>query len=101
MPIPRLTDRQAESGAAPLGLHPHVEGKTIDKETGKPKKIMRDVINAMSEKLTSSYRWKWSFKERRCLIPMSSRDGWPKARNRTSCSVGRLLLRDASSAARS
>ena len=55
-----------------------VDGKTIDKETGKPKKIRRDVINAMSEKLTSSYMWKWSFRERRCLIPMSSWDEWPE-----------------------
>ena len=55
-----------------------VDGKTIDKETGKPKKVKRDVINAMSEKLTSSYMWKWSFKERRCLIPMSSWDEWPE-----------------------
>ena len=31
----------------------------------------------MSEKLTSSYMWKWSFKERRCLIPMSSWGEWP------------------------
>ena len=54
-----------------------VDGKTIDKETGQPKKIRRDVINAMSEKLTTSYMWKWSFKERRCLIPMSSWDEWP------------------------
>ena len=45
---------------------------TIDKATGQPKKIKRDVINTVSEKLISSYMWKWSFKERRCLIPMSS-----------------------------
>ena len=32
----------------------------------------------MSEKLTSSYLWKWSFAERRCLIPMSSWDEWPE-----------------------
>ena len=55
-----------------------VPGKTIDKATGQPKKIKRDVINAMSEKLTSSYLWKWSFHERRCLIPMSSWDEWPE-----------------------
>ena len=55
-----------------------VDGKTIDKETGQPKKIRRDVINAMSEKLTTSYMWKWSFKDRRCLIPMSSWDEWPE-----------------------
>ena len=30
----------------------------------------------MSEKLTTSYMWKWSFAERRCLIPMSSWDEW-------------------------
>jgi putative SOS response-associated peptidase YedK len=55
-----------------------VDGKTIDKATGKPKKVKRDVINAMSEKLTSSTMWKWSFKERRCLVPMSSWDEWPE-----------------------
>jgi putative SOS response-associated peptidase YedK len=55
-----------------------VDGKSIDPHTGKPKKVRRDVINAMSEKLLSSYLWKWSFKERRCLIPMSSWDEWPE-----------------------
>ncbi len=35
-----------------------VPGKTIDKATGEPRKVRRDVINAMSEKLTSSYMWK-------------------------------------------
>ena len=55
-----------------------VPGKTIDKATGEPKKVRRDVINAMSEKLTSSYLWKWPFAERRCLIPMSSWDEWPE-----------------------
>ena len=42
-----------------------VDGKTIDKATGQPEKIKRDVIDAMSEKLISSYLWKWSFKVRR------------------------------------
>jgi hypothetical protein len=37
------------------------------------------VINAMSEKLTSSFMWKWSFAERRCLIQMSSWDERPEA----------------------
>ncbi len=55
-----------------------VDGKTIDKATGKPKKLAKPVINAMSEKLTSSFMWKWSFAERRCLIPMSSWDEWPE-----------------------
>ncbi len=55
-----------------------VDGKTIDRATGKPKKIRRDVFNAMSEKLTTSHFWKWSFRERRCLIPMSSWDEWPE-----------------------
>ena len=55
-----------------------VDGKSIDKTTGQPKRIRRDVINAMSEKLASSYLWKWSFRERRCLIPMSSWDEWPE-----------------------
>ena len=55
-----------------------VDGKTIDKTTGQPKKIKRDVINAMSEKLTTSFMWKWAFKERRCLIPMSSWYEWPE-----------------------
>ena len=55
-----------------------VDGKSIDPTTGRPKKLRRDVINAMSEKLTSSYLWKWAFRERRCLIPMSSWDEWPE-----------------------
>jgi putative SOS response-associated peptidase YedK len=55
-----------------------VDGKSIDPSTGRPKKVRRDVINAMSEKLQSNYLWKWSFKERRCLIPMSSWDEWPE-----------------------
>ena len=54
-----------------------IDGKTIDQATGRPRKVRRDVINAMSEKLLSSYLWKWSFEERRCLIPMSSWDEWP------------------------
>lgn len=53
-------------------------GKAIDKATGKPKKVRRDVINAMSEKLTTSFMWKWAFAERRCLIPMASWDEWPE-----------------------
>ena len=65
-----------------------VDGKTIDKTTGQPKKLRRDVINAMSEKLTSSYMWKWSFKERRCLIPMSSWDEWPRDRRRQATRAG-------------
>ena len=55
-----------------------VNGKTIDRTTGELKKVRRDVINAMSEKLTSSYLWKFAFKERRCLVPMSSWDEWPQ-----------------------
>ena len=54
-----------------------VDGKTIDQATGVPKKVRRDVINAMSEKLMTSSMWKRSFKDRRCLIPMSSWDEWP------------------------
>ena len=53
-------------------------GKSIDKATGKPKQVVKPVINAMSEKLTSSYLWKWSFLDRRCLVPMSSWDEWPQ-----------------------
>ncbi len=55
-----------------------IDGKSIDKASGQPKKIRRDVFNAMSEKLASSYAWRFSFKERRCLIPMSSWDEWPE-----------------------
>ncbi len=55
-----------------------VDGKTIDKATGKPKKIRRDVINAMSEKVATNYMWRFAFAERRCLIPMSSWDEWPE-----------------------
>jgi putative SOS response-associated peptidase YedK len=54
-----------------------VNGKTLDAE-GRPKKVRRDVYNAMSEKLLTSYAWKFSFQERRCLIPMSSWDEWPE-----------------------
>ena len=32
----------------------------------------------MSEKLTSSFTWRFAFKERRCLVPMSSWDEWPE-----------------------
>ena len=53
-----------------------INGKTIGPD-GRPKKIHKPGINAMSEKLTSSHAWKWSFAERRCLIPMSSWDEWP------------------------
>lgn len=60
------------------GFLMEVAGKTIDKSTGKPKKVRKSVINAMSEKLTTSYMWKWSFRERRCLIPMTSWDEWPE-----------------------
>ena len=35
-----------------------VDGNSIDKETGKPKRIKRDVINAKSEKLTTGFMWK-------------------------------------------
>ena len=55
-----------------------VAGKTIDKATGKSKKVRRDVINAMSEKLISKFMWKFAFEDRRCLVPMSSWDEWPE-----------------------
>ena len=55
-----------------------VNGKSIDVATGKPKKVRRDVFNALSEKLASSFTWRFAFKERRCLIPMSSWDEWPE-----------------------
>ena len=56
-----------------------VNGKKIDPATGMPNKVRRSVINAMSEKLTSSFTWRFAFQERRCLIPMSSWDEWPEA----------------------
>ena len=51
----------------------------------------------MSEKLTSSYLWKWSFAERRCLVPMSSWDEWPetaagKQRVRVSMSAAPVFV---------
>jgi putative SOS response-associated peptidase YedK len=55
-----------------------VNGKTIDPATNQPKKVRRDVFNAMSEKLTSSFQWRFAFQERRCLVPMSSWDEWPQ-----------------------
>ncbi len=53
-----------------------VDGKTLGPD-GRPKKIRKSVINAMSEKLATSFMWKGSFKARRCLVPMSSWDEWP------------------------
>lgn len=80
LPIVRLNERdRLIAELRRWGYILMVDGKSIDKATGKPKKVKRDVINAMSEKLTTSYLWKWSFKERRCLIPMSSWDEWPEA----------------------
>ncbi len=79
MPILRLDeDGQLIPELRRWGFIMQVDGKTINKATGQPKKLAKAVINAMSEKLTSSYMWKWSFKERRCLIPMSSWDEWPE-----------------------
>lgn len=45
-----------------------VNGKSIDPASGKPKKVSKDVFNAMSEKLTTSFTWRFAFKERRCLL---------------------------------
>ena len=60
MPIVRMNDEgKLIAELRRWGFILMVDGKTIDKETGQPKKIRRDVINAMSEKLTSSYMWKW------------------------------------------
>ena len=79
MPVIRL---DAEGRPCPAsmrwGFILMVDGKTIDKATGEPKRVRRDVINAMSEKLTTSSMWKRSFAERRCLVPMSSWDEWPQ-----------------------
>lgn len=80
-PMPVIRRDEAGNLTAELrrwGYIIQVDGKTIDKTTGLPRKLRRDVINAMSEKLTSSYMWKWSFNQRRCLIPMSSWDEWPE-----------------------
>ena len=55
-----------------------VNGKSIDPKTGLPKKVRKDVFNAMSEKLFTSHAWRYAFKDRRCLIPMSSWDEWPE-----------------------
>ena len=55
-----------------------VNGKKIDPATGLPNKVRKSVINAMSEKLTTSFTWRFAFNERRCLIPMSSWDEWPE-----------------------
>lgn len=55
-----------------------IDGKSIDPLTGKPKKVRKDVFNAMSEKLTSSFTWRFAFTKRRCLVPMSSWDEWPE-----------------------
>ena len=55
-----------------------VNGKKIDAVIGMANRVRRSVINAMSEKLTSSFTWRFAFQERRCLIPMSSWDEWPE-----------------------
>lgn len=79
MPIIRRdSDGQLVTELRQWGFIMSINGKTIDPATGQPKKVRRDVFNAMSEKLTSSFMWKWSFKERRCLIPMTSWDEWPE-----------------------
>ena len=79
MPIVRRNERdKLVADLRRWGYILMVDGKTIDQATGAPKKVKRSVINAMSEKLTSSYLWKWSFRDRRCLIPMSGWDEWPE-----------------------
>ncbi|MGI9024588.1 MAG: SOS response-associated peptidase [Burkholderiaceae bacterium] len=79
MPIIRFTEHgKLIAELRRWGFILMVNGKAIDKATGQQKKIVKPVINAMSEKLTTSYMWKWTFKERRCLIPMSSWDEWPE-----------------------
>jgi|GEM_PF-1714595 len=93
MPIVRLNERdKVIAELRRWGYILMVDGKSIDQETGKPKKIKRDVINAMSEKLTSSYLWKWSFKERRCLIPMSSWDEWPEVSHGSAAGKQRVRV---------
>ena len=78
MPVIRLDEEgQLVPDLRQWGFIMMINGKSLDAD-GKPKKVRRDVFNAMSEKLTSSFTWKWSFKERRCLIPMSSWDEWPE-----------------------
>lgn len=78
MPILRRNDDgQLAPELRQWGFILQINGKTLDAD-GRPKKVRRDVFNAMSEKLTSSSAWQWSFQERRCLIPMSSWDEWPE-----------------------
>ena len=97
MPIVRLNDDgKMLAELRQWGFIMMINGKTLDAE-GKPEKVRRDVFNAMSEKLTSSFTWKWSFKERRCLIPMSSWDEWPetgagKQRVRVSMPAERVFM---------
>ncbi len=79
MPILR---RDADGALVPdlrrWGFIIRVDGKSTDRTTGKPKKLRRDVFNAMGEKLASGSLWRCPFRERRCLVPMSSWDEWPE-----------------------
>jgi putative SOS response-associated peptidase YedK len=59
------------------GFIMQMKGKTLDAD-GRPKLIRRDVFNAMSEKLTTGFPWRFAFAKKRCLIPMSSWDEWPE-----------------------
>lgn len=76
--IRRFEDGKSRAELRQWGFIVMVNGKTIDAATGKPKKVRKDVFNAMSEKLRSSFTWRSAFASRRCLIPMSSWDEWPE-----------------------
>jgi putative SOS response-associated peptidase YedK len=78
MPIVRLdADGQLIPELRQWGFIMMMKGKTLDAD-GVPKPIRRDVFNAMSEKLTSGFPWRFAFAKHRCLIPMTSWDEWPE-----------------------
>ena len=76
--IRRCEDGKLRPELRQWGFIMMINRKTIDPATGTPKKVRKDVFNAMSEKLASSFTWRFAFTERRCLIPMSSWDEWPE-----------------------
>lgn len=77
MPIIRLDDEGlAIAERRQWGFIMMMNGKRLGAD-GKPNKIRRDVVNAMSEKLTTGFPWRFAFTKQRCLIPMSAWYEWP------------------------
>ncbi|MEO8936133.1 MAG: SOS response-associated peptidase family protein [Burkholderiaceae bacterium] len=97
MPVVRQhTDGLLRAELRQWGFIMMMKGKSLDAD-GKPKPVRRDVFNAMSEKLTDGFPWRFVFARKRCLIPMSSWDEWPetgagKQRVRVSMSGERVFM---------